>query len=87
MIKDVYEKSGLAAKVLKFYGHEERFVKVSTPVSGSYNPNNFKYIYPYKDYLGNARLSYTDSNRDFSISLSELVEENHYHPFGLKHKG
>jgi len=42
----------------------------------------FDYVYQYKDHLGNVRLSYTDVEGDL-----EIVEENNYYPFGLKHKG
>lgn len=48
----------------------------------------FTYVYQYKDHLGNVRLSYTDANKDGVITAnSEIVEENNYYPFGLKHKG
>ena len=39
-----------------------------------------KYIYNYTDHLGNVRLSYTKG-----ISGVEVVEENNYYPFGMKH--
>ncbi|PKV50686.1 RHS repeat-associated protein [Aquimarina sp. MAR_2010_214] len=39
------------------------------------------------DHLGNIRLSYKDSNKDGKITQSEIVEEKHYYPFGLQHKG
>ena len=47
----------------------------------------FKYVYQYKDHLGNIRLSYSDSDNNGTISQSEIIEENNYYPFGLKHKG
>ncbi|GAB5475886.1 MAG: hypothetical protein Mars2KO_39850 [Maribacter sp.] len=53
----------------------------------------FDYIYQYKDHLGNVRLSYTDANGDGDIDVTadpmttEVMEENNYYPFGLKHKG
>ena len=40
------------------------------------------YVYQYKDHLGNIRLSYTDNNGNL-----EIIEENNYYPFGLRHKG
>lgn len=45
------------------------------------------------DHLGNIRLSYSDANNNGSIEVTsdplttEIVEENNYYPFGLKHKG
>jgi RHS repeat-associated protein len=50
-------------------------------------PYTFKYVYQYKDHLENIRLSYSDSNNNGTIELSEIIEENNYYPFGLKHKG
>lgn len=42
-----------------------------------------KYIYHYNDHLGNVRLSYLKNDNN-SI---EVLEENNYYPFGLKHTG
>uniref|UniRef100_UPI003305A9AA DUF6443 domain-containing protein n=1 Tax=uncultured Croceitalea sp. TaxID=1798908 RepID=UPI003305A9AA len=58
---------------LQFFSHAEGYVDVE----GGYD-----YIYQYKDHLGNVRLSYTDNN-----GTLEIIEENNYYPFGLKHKG
>ncbi|MCD1118736.1 DUF6443 domain-containing protein [Chryseobacterium turcicum] len=41
-----------------------------------------KYIYNYSDHLGNTRLSYFHNG-----SSVEVLEENNYYPFGLKHEG
>lgn len=46
---------------------------------------HFKYIFNYKDHLGNIRLSYSDANENNSIEYDEIIEENNYYPFGLKH--
>jgi len=56
---------------LKFFPTAEGYVEVS----GS----SYKYIYQYKDHLGNIRLSY-----DKTLAIQE---ENNYYPFGLKHMG
>ncbi len=49
--------------------------------------SGYRYVYEYKDHLGNIRLSYTDANGDGKVTKSEIIEENNYYPFGLKHKG
>uniref|UniRef100_UPI003AA899F6 polymorphic toxin type 50 domain-containing protein n=1 Tax=Tenacibaculum sp. TaxID=1906242 RepID=UPI003AA899F6 len=65
---------------LQFFSHPEGYVQKSG--------NSFSYVYQYKDHVGNVRLSYTDSNGNGIIDAStEIIEENHYYPFGLKQKG
>ena len=56
-----------------------KFVPTS---EGYYNFENNKYIYNYVDHLGNVRLSYFNNG-----SNTEVLEENNYYPFGLKHEG
>jgi RHS repeat-associated protein len=73
-----YFEGGLPS-VLKFFSQPEGYVEPS----GS----SFKYVYQYKDHLGNIRLSYKDANNNGSIENNEIIEENNYYPFGLKHQG
>ncbi|SHF75305.1 DUF6443 domain-containing protein [Flavobacterium defluvii] len=56
---------------LKFFPTTEGYVE---PVSGSY-----KYVYQYKDHLGNVRVSY-----DKTLAIKE---ESNFYPFGLKQEG
>ena len=65
---------------IQFISHPEGYIEPD-------NQGNFDYIFQYKDHLGNIRLSYKDSNNDGSVDSSEIIEENNYYPFGLKHKG
>jgi RHS repeat-associated protein len=57
------------------------------------NGSTFDYVYQYKDHLGNIRLSYSDANNNGTIEVTsdplttEIIEENNYYPFGLRHKG
>ncbi|CAM1363496.1 exported hypothetical protein [Tenacibaculum litoreum] len=65
---------------LQFLSHPEGYVKN--------DDGTFNYVYQYKDHLGNVKLSYIDNNNDGVITPStEIIEENNYYPFGLKHKG
>ena len=67
--------------VLQFLPHAEGYVKRNAN-------NTYLYAYQYKDHLGNIRLSYADVNGNGTIQpASEILEENNYYPFGLKHKG
>ncbi len=69
--------------ILKFFATAEGYVNVTT--GGRQGPDGpsyvFSYIYNYTDHLGNIRLSYTNNGINAAI-----IEENHYYPFGLKHK-
>ncbi|ASW72834.1 sugar-binding protein [Chryseobacterium piperi] len=58
---------------------ELQFVPTS---EGYYDFVKNKYIYHYTDHLGNVRLSYTRNN-----TAIEVIEENNFYPFGLKHEG
>ncbi|MFG4002080.1 RHS repeat domain-containing protein [Flavobacterium aquidurense] len=42
------------------------------------------YVFQYKDHLGNVRVSYAKNPQ---TQVLEIIEENNYYPFGLKHKG
>ena len=76
--------------VLQFFNQPEGYVEPEDPTDYSLG---FNYIYQYKDHLGNVRLSYSDANNNGSIEVTsdplttEIIEENNYYPFGLKHKG
>ena len=45
------------------------------------------YQYTIKDHLGNTRVLFYDGNNDGSISSSEILNEEHYYPFGMSIKG
>ncbi|MFM9989571.1 DUF6443 domain-containing protein [Flavobacterium sp.] len=54
------------------------------PTSEGYVTGTYKYVFQYKDHLGNVRLSYTKNTITGNL---DIIEENHYYPFGLKHAG
>jgi len=60
---------------LKFFATAEGYVNV--------NAGRFSYIYNYTDHLGNVRLSYVNDR----LLGVQVIEENNYYPFGLKHQG
>lgn len=67
--------------VLQFFPHKEGYVKKT-------DTGTYLYVFQYKDHLGNVRLSYGDVDGNGSIdSANEILEENNYYPFGLKHSG
>lgn len=65
---------------LKHFPHAEGYVNIIDIVE-----NKFKYVFNYMDHLGNVRLSYSDANENNVVEEDEILEENHYYPFGLKH--
>ena len=66
-----YKKIDLGTVDLHFFPTTEGYVEPS----GS----SFKYVYQYKDHLGNVRLTY-DKNL-------QILEENNYYAFGLRQEG
>ena len=62
---------------LKHFPHPEGYVTIVD--------DKFRYVYNYTDHLGNVRLSYSDANANGTIESNEIMEENNYYPFGLKH--
>ena len=55
--------------------------------------NAFRYEYNLTDHLGNVRLVFADLNgngridQTSSTSTNEILQENHYYPFGMTHYG
>ncbi|WP_132066303.1 RHS repeat domain-containing protein, partial [Aquimarina spinulae] len=64
---------------LEFFNHAEGIVE--------HEADGYKYVYQFKDHLGNIRLSYKDADKNGAITQSEIVQEKNYYPFGLQHKG
>ncbi|WP_353145903.1 hypothetical protein [Chryseobacterium sp.] len=50
---------------------------------GFYSFLENRYIYQYRDHLGNARVSYAKN----SAGVLEITDTNNYYPFGLNHIG
>ncbi|CAM3182518.1 RHS repeat-associated core domain-containing protein [Chryseobacterium flavum] len=50
---------------------------------GFYSFTENRYIYQYKDHLGNARVNYAKN----SAGVLEITDSNNYYPFGLNHIG
>ncbi|MBG6130719.1 MULTISPECIES: DUF6443 domain-containing protein [unclassified Aquimarina] len=65
--------------VLEFFNHAEGIVE--------HEADGYKYVYQFKDHLGNIRLSYKDADKNGTITQSEIVQEKNYYPFGLQHEG
>ena len=70
------------------YVYENDILQFFSTTEGYVEPKGlgWEYVFQYKDHLGNIRLSYKDISLTSTPSL-QIVEENNYYPFGLKHKG
>ena len=56
--------------------------------TGTITYSAYSYVFQYKDWWGNIRLSYGDNNLDGSIDpTSEIIKEDNYFPFGIKQWG
>jgi RHS repeat-associated protein len=60
---------------LQFFPTAQGYVRV---VDGKY-----RYVYNMTDHLGNIRVSYTYNTDESKL---EIMEENHYYPYGMKHQ-
>src|SRR5690554_6879347 len=66
-------------QTLRFFATAEGYVDIRARMSEVLRVN---YVYNYTDHLGNIRLSYANN----IVNGITILEENHYYPFGLKHK-
>ncbi|MEO1516296.1 MAG: RHS repeat-associated core domain-containing protein, partial [Bacteroidota bacterium] len=51
------------------------------------NGGQYRYEYSLKDHLGNTRVTFADLNGSGTVDTSEILQENHYYPFGMLMKG
>ncbi|NQY05524.1 MAG: hypothetical protein HRT68_04775, partial [Flavobacteriaceae bacterium] len=80
---------------LEFMSHSEGYVEKGTGAKGS---KPYRYVYQYKDHLGNIRLAYSDYDNDGKIDVvrdgvdldgdnqqdHEIVQVQDYYAFGLQ---
>ncbi|MFA7447267.1 MAG: RHS repeat-associated core domain-containing protein, partial [Weeksellaceae bacterium] len=82
-IVDYLDGFQYAGNVLQFFPHAEGYVKASSlSIGGNIMNYAYNYVFNYTDHLGNVRLSYT---KDPQTGTLDILDENHYYPFGLKH--
>ncbi|MCL1656151.1 RHS repeat-associated core domain-containing protein, partial [Elizabethkingia miricola] len=74
---------GKTTDYLDGFQYENGVLQFVPTSEGYYDITKNKYIYNYTDHLGNVRLSYTKG----ASGGAEIIEENNYYPFGLKHQG
>lgn len=75
--------ASLSVDYLNGFQYEGGVMKVLVTSEGYYDFVKNRYIYNQTDHLGNVRLSYSSADG----GGIEIIEENNYYPFGLKHQG
>jgi len=75
-----YESEAFMA-FLNEYTNEQNALKFLPTAEGFYDFENNKYIYQYKDQLGNARVSFLKN----SSGEIEVIDQNDYYAFGMNH--
>ncbi|MEO1259045.1 MAG: RHS repeat-associated core domain-containing protein [Bacteroidota bacterium] len=51
------------------------------------NAGIIRYEYTMQDHLGNSRVTFADLNSDNTVDETEILQENHYYPFGMNIEG
>ena len=74
---------GKVTDYLDGFQYENGALQFVPTAEGYYDFVKQRYVYNYTDHLGNVRLSYAKNNN----GALEILEENNYYAFGLKHKG
>lgn len=70
---------------LDFFPHAEGYAKAIPSGLGGGTSYTFKYVFSYTDDLGNIRVKYAQNPANGN--QIEILEEDHYYPYGLKHIG
>ncbi|MGG5209933.1 DUF6443 domain-containing protein [Chryseobacterium sp. MIQD13] len=79
-VKKIFD--AVSTDYLDGFQYENGTLKFLPTAEGYFNFETGKYVYNYTDHLGNTRLSYFKNGAG-----AEIIEENNYYPFGLKHEG
>ncbi|OCK50678.1 hypothetical protein BA768_19375 [Chryseobacterium sp. CBo1] len=75
--------SGKTVDYLGDFQYDNGVLQFFSTGEGYYDFANTRYVYNYTDNLGNIRLSYTKN----TVGVPQILEENNYYPFGMKHQG
>ena len=70
---------------LDFFPHAEGYVKAIPSGLGGNTTYAFNYVFSYTDHLRNIRVKYAQNPANGN--QIEILEEDHYYPYGLKHNG
>jgi RHS repeat-associated protein len=80
-----YTGTGSTRKLEAIYFADGRVY--NTNVTTTSSTVALRYEYAIRDHLGNTRLMFADLDGSSTISLNEVLQENHYYPFGMNMEG
>jgi RHS repeat-associated protein len=80
-----YTGTGSTRKLEAIYFADGRVY--NTNVTTTSSTVALRYEYAIRDHLGNTRLMFADLDNQGTISLNEVLQENHYYPFGMNMEG
>jgi RHS repeat-associated protein len=80
-----YTGTGSTRKLEAIYFADGRVY--NTNVTTTSSTVALRYEYAIRDHLGNTRLMFADLDASNTISLNEVLQENHYYPFGMNMEG
>ena len=79
-----YIKGGSSYTVEAIYHNEGRLI-LKEEVTEKENP--YQYEYTMTDHLGNARVTFADLDGNGVVNETEILQTNHYYPFGMVMEG
>ncbi len=80
-----YTGTGSTRKLEAIYFADGRVY--NTNVTTTSSTVALRYEYAIRDHLGNTRLMFADLDVSGTIGLNEVLQENHYYPFGMNMEG
>ncbi|AZA84895.1 sugar-binding protein [Chryseobacterium lactis] len=82
--ENAYEEQAYRKIIIPVIPGDPKWILDFVPTAeGFYSFTENRYIYQYKDHLGNARVSFAKN----SAGVLEVTDTNSYYPFGLNHIG
>jgi RHS repeat-associated protein len=80
-----YTGTGSTRKLEAIYFADGRVY--NTNVTTASSTVALRYEYAIRDHLGNTRIMFADLDNLGTISMNEVLQENHYYPFGMNMEG
>jgi RHS repeat-associated protein len=94
IVQEIHQGAVLNEKVFDYVngieytaGKLQRVAHTEGSVSLQSDGVTYQHEYVLKDHLGNARVTYSDSDNDGTLTVADIRQINHYYPFGLNMEG